>query len=223
MYRIFIVEDDSVIAGVMQNHLACWGYTVQLAQHFEHLINEFAAFDPHLVLLDLSLPFFNGYHWCTEIRKLSKVPIVFISSASDNINIVMSIQMGGDDFLSKPFDLSVLTAKVQAILRRTYDFGGTAPLLECHGAVLNLADSSLSVSGQRVDLTKNEFKILKLLFENQGRIVERVTIMNRLWESDSFVDENTLTVNVNRLRKKLEQAGLYGLIHTQKGVGYIIR
>lgn len=220
MHRIFIVEDDAVIADVVERHLSGWGYQVRQCRDFEHVLEEFAAFDPQLVILDISLPFFNGYHWCRSIRQLSKVPILFLSSASDNMNIVMAVQMGGDDFVAKPFDLSVLTAKVQALLRRTYDFGPAAPLLECGGAVLNLSDASLTVGQARVELTKNEFRILRLLMEHRGEIVSREAIMTCLWASDSFVDDNTLAVNINRLRKKLAGAGLGDFIRTRKGVGY---
>ena len=220
MHRIFIVEDDAVIADVVERHLSGWGYQVRQCRDFEHVLEEFAAFDPQLVILDISLPFFNGYHWCRSIRQLSKVPILFLSSASDNMNIVMAVQMGGDDFVAKPFDLSVLTAKVQALLRRTYDFGPAAPLLECGGAVLNLSDASLTVGQARVELTKNEFRILRLLMEHRGKIVSREAIMTCLWASDSFVDDNTLAVNINRLRKKLAGAGLGDFIRTRKGVGY---
>lgn len=220
MHRIFIVEDDAVIADVVERHLSGWGYQVRQCRDFEHVLEAFAAFDPQLVILDISLPFFNGYHWCRSIRQLSKVPILFLSSASDNMNIVMAVQMGGDDFVAKPFDLSVLTAKVQALLRRTYDFGPAAPLLECGGAVLNLSDASLTVGQARVELTRNEFRILRLLMEHRGEIVSREAIMTCLWASDSFVDDNTLAVNINRLRKKLAAAGLGDFIRTRKGAGY---
>ncbi|WP_297986676.1 response regulator transcription factor [Oscillibacter sp.] len=222
MYRIFIVEDDPVIAGAMKRHLEGWGYEVAQAERFDSVLSEFAAFDPQLVLLDISLPFFNGYHWCTEIRRVSKVPIIFVSSASDNVSMVTAMQMGGDDLLPKPFDLQVLSAKVQAALRRAYDFGPAARLLSCGGAVLNLDHGTLTAAGQRVELTKNEHKILQLLLERKGSIVSRETIMECLWASDSFVDENTLSVNVNRLRKKLEAAGLGGFIRTCRGAGYLV-
>ena len=174
------------------------------------------------MLLDISLPFFNGYHWCQEIRKVSKVPILFLTSASDNVNLVMAMQMGGDDLLSKPFDLQVLSAKVQAMLRRAYDFAAGPALLSCSGAVLNPANGTVTVNGQRVELTRNEGKLLQLLLEKKGRIVSRDAMMTALWESDSFVDENTLSVNVNRLRRKLEAAGLPEFIRTKKGVGYLV-
>ena len=222
MYRIFLVEDDEVIAGAVKRHLEGWGYTVRCAQAFDHVLQEFAAFDPQLVLLDITLPFFNGYHWCQEIRKVSKVPILFLTSAGDSVNTVMAMQLGGDDLLAKPFDLQVLSAKVQAMLRRAYDFGPSAHLLSCGRAVLNVSDGTLTVDGQRLELTRNEFRILQMLLERKGQTVSREALMTRLWESDSFVDENTLTVNVGRLRRKLEAAGLPELIRTRKGEGYLV-
>ena len=186
------------------------------------MLSEFVEFDPQLVLLDISLPFFNGYHWCQEIRRVSQVPILFLTSASDNVNAVMAMQMGGDDLLGKPFDLQVLSAKVQAMLRRAYDFTAAPALLSCGGAVLNLGNGTLTIHGQRVELTKNEGKLLQLLLEKKGQTVTRDAMMTALWESDSFVDENTLSVNVNRLRRKLEAAGLPDFIHTRKGVGYLV-
>ncbi len=222
MYRILIVEDDAVIAQAMCRQIKLWGLEARCARNFQDIIGEFREFDPQLVLLDLMLPFYGGYHWCAEIRKISKVPIVFLSSASDNMNIVMAMNMGGDDFISKPFDLNVLTAKIQAILRRTYDFASPADTLEHNGAVLNLADASLSYRGERVELSRNEYRILQTLLESKGQVVSRDTLMQRLWETDSFVDENTLTVNVTRLRKKLADAGLEEFITTRKGLGYVI-
>ena len=191
-------------------------------ENFKDVLSEFTAFDPQLVLLDLMLPYFNGYHWCSEIRKVSRVPIVFLSSASDNMNIVMAMNMGGDDFIAKPFDLNVLTAKLQAILRRTYDFGSTEQVLECRGAVLNTSDASLTYQGEKLELTKNEYRILQTLYENMGKVVSRDTLMQRLWETDCFVDENTLTVNVTRLRRKLDGIGLQNFIVTRKGMGYLL-
>ncbi len=222
MYRIFLVEDDAVIAGVIARHLRSWGYTVSCVREFDKVLQEFAAFDPQLVLLDISLPFFNGYHWCQEIRRISQVPILFLTSAGDAVNAVMAMQLGGDDLLAKPFALQVLSAKVQAMLRRAYDFGPPARLLSCGGAVLNVSDGTLRVEGQRVELTRNEFRILQMLLEHKGQIVSREALMTRLWESDSFVDENTLSVNVGRLRRKLAAAGLPELIRTRKGAGYLV-
>ena len=222
MYRIFIVEDDAAIAGVIRRHLEGWGYTVRCAERFDDVLSEFAAFDPHLVLLDISLPFFNGYHWCQEIRRESKVPVVFLSSMSDNMNIVMAMNMGADDFIAKPFDLDVLTAKVQALLRRTYDFAPAEPVLSHRGAVLQTGGQSLLVNGEKLPLSKNEYRILWTLLKEKGKIVSRERLMEALWQTDSFVDENTLSVNMARLRKKLDGAGLAGFIATRVGAGYLV-
>lgn len=222
MYRILIVEDDTTIADVMMKHLKAWKYEVFLAQNFENVMQDFADVGPQLVLMDIGLPFLNGYHWCKEIRAVSSVPIIFISSASDNMNIVMAVNMGGDDFIAKPFDLDVLTVKIQALLRRSYDFVGQSSVLEHQGAVLNLADATLLYQEKKTELTKNELKILQVLMENKQKVVSRDTLMTKLWESDSFVDENTLSVNVNCLRKKLEEVGLTDFIITKKGIGYRI-
>ena len=222
MYRIFIVEDDAVIASAVEGHLRSWGWDARCAGDFWNILAEFAAFDPQLVLMDISLPSYNGYHWCGQIRQVSRVPVIFISSAADNLNIVMAVNMGGDDFIAKPFDLDVLTAKIQAMLRRTYDFAGQSRLLKHRGAVLNVDDGTLNAGNGRIDLTRNEHRILQVLLENKGRIVSRDTLMLRLWESDSYVDDNTLTVNMTRLRKKLEENGLTDFITTKKGSGYLI-
>ena len=219
-HRIFIVEDDRVIARAVKQHIESWGCEARVVSDFRNVLKEFVAFDAQLVLMDISLPFFNGYHWCREIRTISKVPVIFISSASDNMNIVMAMDMGGDDFIAKPFDLSVLTAKVQAVLRRAYEFSGAQPLLEHRGAILNLSDASVTYEGKRLDLTKNDCRILQTLMERPGQVVSRETIMLRLWETDCFVDDNTLTVNMTRLRKKLEAIGLEDFILTRKGAGY---
>lgn len=222
MYRILIVEDDRGIAEAIKTQSEMWGLQAQSVRSFRNVMDEFSKFDPHLVLLDITLPFYNGYHWCSEIRRVSKVPIIFISSASDNMNIVMAMNMGGDDFIAKPFDQSVLIAKILALLRRSYDFGTAAPVLEHCGAELNTGDNTLMFNGQRIELTKNEYRILLALMESKGKVVSREKLMERLWESDCFVDENTLTVNVNRLRKKLDNAGLSNFIVTKFGVGYLI-
>lgn len=222
MYRILIVEDDEIIAGLVKKHLESWGYQVDLISDFSQVLAEFVRKDPQLVLLDLKLPFFNGFHWCEEIRKISQVPVIFLSSAADNMNMVMAMSRGADDFIAKPFDLEVLAAKVQAILRRTYSFGNTSNLMEYKGTVLNLGNGTLTVGEQKLELTKNELKILQILYEHREQVVSRDAIMTRLWESDSFVDDNTLTVNVTRLRKKIEGAGLKGFILTKKGMGYMV-
>ena len=222
MYRILVVEDDEVISEALCHCMKQWGYETGTITDFAHVMKEFVAFAPQLVILDISLPFYNGYHWCTQIRKVSKVPIIFLSSATDNMNIVMAINMGGDDFIAKPFDLNVLMAKIQAILRRTYDFSNQSHLLEHEGAILNTDNNTISYHGQAVELTKNEFKILAFLMENKGKTMSRDAIMTYLWETDSFIDDNTLTVNVTRARKKLSSVGLDDYIKTKKGLGYLI-
>lgn len=220
MYKIFMVEDDEIIARSIREHLQAWNYDVCCVKDFSNVVAEFVRFDPQLVLMDITLPFFNGYHWCSEIRKISKVPVIFLSSAADNMNIVMAVNMGADDFIPKPFDLEVLTVKIQAMLRRSYDFAGTGSMLEHKGAILNLNETTLTYQEQKIELTKNEFRILEILMENKEKVVSRETLMTKLWESDNYVDENTLSVNVNRLRKKLEALGLEEFILTKKGIGY---
>ena len=222
MYKLMIIEDDKGIAEGIEQLAKTWEINTHAILDFKNVMEEFAQFDPHMVLIDISLPFFNGYHWCNEIRKISKVPIIFISSAADNMNIVMAINMGADDFIAKPFDGNVLMAKIQALLRRTYDFAERSSFIEHKGAFLDMGDYTLKFNGEQIELTKNEYRILLCLMENKGKVVSREKLMERLWQTDSFVDENTLTVNVNRLRKKLENEGLTDFILTKFGVGYII-
>lgn len=221
-YKILIVEDDITIGQKMKSHLEKWAYQVYLAEDFQNILGEVTSHLPDLVLMDITLPYYNGFYWCAEIRKLFKIPIVFISSASDNMNIVMAMDMGGDDFIAKPFDLAVLTAKVGAIIRRSYSYAGQVNVIEHNGAILNLLDASVNYNGQRVEFSKNEFQILALLMENAGSIVSRDTIMMQLWDSDNFIDDNTLTVNVTRIRKKLKEIGLDDFVKTKKGIGYIV-
>lgn len=222
MYRILIIEDDSGIASAIKAQAELWELSVCCIQDFRNVMAEFAEFNPHLVLLDISLPFFNGYHWCNEIRKVSKVPILFLSSAADNMNIIMAMNLGADDFIAKPFDQSVLMAKIQAMLRRTYDFTSSVPLLEHRGALLHTGERSLIFENQNISLTKNEYLILLTLMQNKNRVVSRERLMEVLWETESFIDENTLSVNVGRLRKKLDAIGLPDFITTKFGVGYLI-
>lgn len=222
VYKLLIVEDDLGIAKAIETQAKMWNFDVRIAENFRDITGEVAAFSPHIILLDITLPFFNGYHWCSEIRKFSKVPIIFISSASDNMNIIMAMNLGADDFVAKPFDLTVLLAKIQALLRRSYDFAPTTNVLSHKGALLNLNDHTLSFHGDDIPLTKNEYRILSCLMEKRGTVISREKLMERLWETDQFVDENTLTVNINRLRKKLEGVGLTHFITTKFGVGYLI-
>ena len=221
-YKIYIVEDDSGIAKAISTCLQGWDMEVRTVQDFRGVMAEFASFQPHLVLMDITLPFMGGYYWCQEIRRSSSVPIIFLSSAADNMNIVMAMNMGADDFIPKPFDLNVLVAKIQALLRRTYAFSQASPIMEHHGAILNTGDNSLVYQEEKIELSKNEYRILLTLMKNKGKVVSREKLMEALWETDCFVDENTLTVNVGRLRRKLDAAGLKDFIATKHGRGYII-
>ena len=223
MHKILLVEDDEVIRQQVKKMLEQWGYEVVLVEDFMEVLSLFVKEEPHLVLMDIGLPLFNGYHWCQEIRKVSKVPIMFLSSRDQAMDIVMAINMGGDDFVTKPFDQNVLLAKIQRLLRRSYEFGKDQSLLEYMGVILNLKAMDLVYQGEVVSLTKNEFQILQVLFERSGNIVSREDLMKELWNSDFFIDDNTLSVNVARLRKKLEAVGLKDFIETKKGVGYGLR
>ena len=222
MKKILIIEDDNYLAHEIVDHVTSWGYEAKCANDFKNVLPVFAAFNPQLVLIDISLPYFNGYHWCTEIRKISKVPIVFISSASDGMNILTALNAGADDFVAKPFDLTILTAKIQALFRRAYEFGTNAFFIEHKGVILDTANAVLLYQDKKIELTKNENKVLQILLENRGMVVARDAITTYLWETDCYIDDNTLTVNVLRLRKKLEEAGLKHYIVTRKGIGYMV-
>ncbi len=222
MYRIYMIEDDQGILEAVKSKGAKWELQIIGVRNFRKILSEFSEIQPHLVIMDIGLPAFDGYYWCTELRKVSKVPIIFLSSASDNMNMIMTMNMGGDDFVAKPFDMDVLIAKIQALLRRTYDFAGGTPVLEHRGAFLNRDKGTLTYQDRTIDLTKNEHRILSLLMENKGQIVSRERLMDLLWESDCYIDDNTLTVNVGRLRKKLETSGLVNFIQTKFGEGYYI-
>ena len=222
MYKIFIVEDDKGIADGIASCLGNWGMEGRTVSDFMKVLDEVNEYEPHLIIMDITLPYMGGYHWCQEIRKTSSVPIIFISSATDNMNIIMAINMGADDFIAKPFDQSVLIAKVTALLRRTYDFSQASAALEVAGAVLNTNNNTLTYNGTEIDLARNEYRILLTLVQNRNKVVSREKLMEALWETDCYVDENTLTVNVGRLRKTLEGIGLKDLIKTKFGVGYIL-
>lgn len=223
MQRIMIIEDDTVIARTLEQQLVTWGYEVFVAADFSSIVTDFARCGPQLVLLDIMLPGQNGFVICDEIRKLSKAPIIFISSASDNFNIMLALEKGGDDFIAKPFDINVLHAKIQAILRRTYNYSVQSHIIVHADGMLDLVESTFIHEGARLELTKNEMKIMQLLMEHSGSYVEREIIMTRLWQSDCFVDENTLSVYIARLRKKLESIRLPDYIETKKGVGYMVK
>lgn len=222
MYRIYMIEDDNGILEAVKSRGEKWGLEVVGVKNFRKIPEEFAAMQPHLVIMDIGLPAFDGYHWCTELRRISKCPILFLSSASDNMNMVMAINMGGDDFVAKPFDMDMLTAKIQALLRRTYDYAECMPVLEHREAFLNVESGVLTYRGEAVDLTKNEHRILALLMKNKGKVISRERLMDTLWEMDCYVDDNALTVNVGRLRRKLEANGLVDFIMTKFGEGYYI-
>ncbi len=223
MYKIFIIEDDSGIAQACCRQIESWNMEARCACNLRDPLKEFSDYAPHLVLLDISLPFMDGYHWCAEIRRISKVPIIFISSAGDNMNIIMAMNMGADEFVSKPFEGEVLVAKIRALLRRTYDFTGETQMFYHRGAMLNADEGSLVCQGRTIPLSKNEYRILLLLMKNKGKTVSREKLMEALWQTDEFVDENALTVNVGRLRKKLDNAGLPKFIETKFGMGYFIK
>lgn len=218
--KILIVEDDETIAAIMKRELEKWSYNVILIEDFNKVMDVFRVENPQLVLLDIVLPYFNGYYWCQEIRKESKVPIIFISSKSENMDIVMGVQTGGDDYITKPLDMSIMVAKVQAIIRRTYDFVAEIKTLNFDQITLDLGESKITFDGKEIELTRTEFQIMESLFRAQGQIVSREKIMEKCWSGDHYIDDNTLAVNVTRLRKKLDTMGLEGLIQTKKGQGY---
>ena len=221
--KILLIDDNAELVSMISGILTKSGFeSIYTAGSCSSGLEVFLKEEPQLVIMDIILPFYNGFHWCTQIRQISSVPILFLSSASDNMNIVMAMNMGGDDFVEKPFDLNVLTAKIQALLRRAYSFTGQLNVLEYRDVILNLNDAAVTFHGERMELTKNDFKILQILMENAGKIVKRDRIMERLWESDEFIDDNTLTVNMTRLRKKLESIGICDFIATKKGIGYVI-
>lgn len=222
MYKLYIVEDDQTIATAIKNYLEKWDYTVFITEDFNKITKEVFNFDPALVLMDISLPHFNGFYWCQKLREFTKVPIIFISSSNEPMSTVMAINMGADDYITKPFDLSILLAKISALLRRTYDFKTTNDLLIYKGLQYHRAESNLAYNNQKIELTKNENRILDVLFDNRGTIVSREVLMHKLWQTDQYIDENTLSVNIGRLRKKLEAIGILNLIITKKNVGYII-
>ncbi|MFU0828018.1 MAG: Stage 0 sporulation A-like protein [Lachnoclostridium sp.] len=222
MYKILIVEDDLTIASLLNDSIKKWGFESDYVTDFNKILEEFEQKKPHLILLDISLPFYNGFYWCGEIRKISNVPIVFLSSHTENLDIVMAMNMGGDDYITKPFSMDVVIAKIQAVLRRTYSYYREIQTLEAKGVLLDLKDAIVSYGNKKTELTKNEYKILRLLMEKKNNIISREEIMKSLWEDESFIDDNTLTVNVNRLRKKLEDMGVTDFILTKKGMGYMI-
>lgn len=222
---IFIIEDDQSLSNEIKLALSKWGYSVGQVNDFENITNEVLDGNPKLILMDINLPSYDGFYWCSQIRNFMKVPIIFISSRDNDMDIIMSINMGGDDYITKPFSPQVLVAKIQAILRRTYSYNNDlkSDVIKFKDITLNIVEGKLYFKGENVDLTKNELKIMNILMSNQEKIVSREEIIEELWDTDEFISENTLTVNVNRLRKKLNSIGLEDVIGTKKGQGYIIR
>lgn len=218
--KLFIVEDDFVIAESLGNELSQWNYDVVIAKQFDTILEEFNAINPELVLLDINLPIYNGYHWCQEIRKVSNVPIIFISSRTDNMDQIMAIQMGGDDFIEKPFNLSLTVAKIQALLRRTYDLATSSNDITVKDCKLVVDEATLYYHDESVQLSFTELQILNKLFQNEGKYVSRTALIEKCWESENFIDDNTLAVNMTRLRKKLQSIGVVDFIETKKNVGY---
>jgi DNA-binding response OmpR family regulator len=223
VYRIFLVEDDKMLSEEIMKLLMQWGFQISVAEAFDNLLDEFIKVQPHIVLMDINIPSFDGFYWCKKIRGISGVPIIYVSSRDSNMDIIMGMNSGGDDYIQKPFDNGILVAKLQAMIRRTYEYGGQdLHVIVCQGLSLNLNDTFVTYEDQSIELTKNEFKIIKLLIENEGKVVTRQALMKSLWNDEVYVNENTLTVNVNRLRMKLEDLGLKDFITTKKGMGYII-
>ena len=223
MFKIMIVEDDPKMRGIILENIIRWGFQGFYVENFYNVFQEFINNEVHLILMDINLTAYDGFYWCSKIREVSKVPIIFISSRNTNMDIIMAVNMGGDDFIQKPFSLEVLMAKISALLRRSYDYTSiSSNIIEHSGVILNLKDNTVMYQAGKLELTKNEFKILYTLMLDKGEIVSREKIMRALWEDESFVDDNTLTVNINRLRKKLEDLGLIDFVQTKKGQGYVI-
>lgn len=224
MYKIMIIEDEKKISGIVKKSLEKWGFTAYIITDFEKVFEEFNKEAPHLVLMDINLPCYDGFYWCNKIRSVSKTPVIFLSSRNTNMDIVMAINMGGDDYITKPFSIDILMAKITALLRRTYSYKDSSlDTIEYNKAILSLKDNTLYFEDNIAELTKNEFKILYILMQHHESIVSRDDLMRELWEDESFIDDNTLTVNINRLRKKLNEIGLIDFIKTIKNQGYIIK
>lgn len=222
MFKIMLIEDDITLFGEIRERLAQWSYEVYGITNFGKVLQEFSEVKPDLVVIDIQLPQFDGFHWCRILRSHSKVPIIFLSSRDHPSDMVMSMQLGADDFIQKPFHFEVLIAKIQAILRRVYNYSKEGTELKTwRGAAIEFVKNTVTGSGGAALLTKNEMMILKILLERKNSIVEREEIITSLWDNEHFVSDNTLTVNVNRLRKKLEPLGLDAYIETKVGQGYM--
>ncbi|MCD2255467.1 response regulator transcription factor [Agrilactobacillus fermenti] len=223
MFKILIVEDDKTISGLIANELKKWQLIPLEISDFNQVLNNFIQEKPHLVLMDINLPVYDGFYWNQKIREISKVPMIFISSRNTNMDMVMAMNMGADDFVNKPFAMEVLVAKINALLRRTYNYTEpTQNVIEHKGVLLNLQSGSAKIKDTTIDLSKNEYRLLQYLMRRHGNIVSREELLRDLWEDERFVDDNTLTVNINRLRKKIEGAGIKDYIQTKIGQGYMI-
>lgn len=220
--KILVIEDDFSIFEQLQERFKQWSFDVVGVDNFKQVMDAFQKEQPQLVMIDIQLPAFDGFHWCREIRAVSNVPILFLSSRDHPMDMVMAMQMGADDFVQKPFHMDVLVAKVQALLRRTYDYQELATEeTKWLGAVIDYDRAIVQHNGVQIELTKNELFILKVLVKSKGIIVSRDELMRKLWDDERFVNDNTLTVNVNRLRQRLEEIGLVDVIVTKKGLGYM--
>lgn len=220
--KILIVEDDQTLFHLLANELNQWGYETKGVENFNEVYEEVLHFQPELILMDVTLPYYNGFYWTEKIRQHSKVPIIFISSHSESMNIVQAMQYGADDYIVKPIDIAVTRAKIQAVLRRAYDYVVESDKLTYKNLSLNLAACKLEGQDISLDLTRTELLILESLFIAKGDIAKRESIIEHCWQSDQFIDDNTLAVNMTRLRKKLTKVGLSDFIMTKKGVGYYL-
>lgn len=223
MAKIMVVEDEAVIRQLIIEELEKWQFETFGTTDFHQVFDDFEEQEPQLILLDINLPVFDGYYWCQKIRETSKVPIIFISSRNTNMDMIMAMNMGADDFVTKPFEIDVLIAKINALLRRSYNYvENNSETLVHNGLTLNIDNSSMQINDEVIDLSKNEYRLLYILMKNHGKILSREKLLRALWDDERFVDDNTLTVNINRLRRKIEQAGMNNYIETKVGQGYIV-
>ncbi|NFH69972.1 response regulator transcription factor [Clostridium botulinum] len=222
MYKIMIVEDDVTIRDELKNLLNRYGYEVSIIDDFSNAVNHIVESNCDLILLDVNLPVFDGYHICREVRKNLDTPIIIVTSRDNEIDELMSMNLGADDFITKPYNTQILLARISSILKRTYKKNDSSEILKYKDLILDLSNGSVSYNNKSCELTKNELKILAYLIKNQNSIVSRDILMETLWNSDIFVDDNTLSVNVTRLRKKLDDIGIKDAIETRRGLGYIM-
>lgn len=222
MNKIIIIEDEKTIRDELKIFLSRYGYEIEAPEKFENIIDYVKNLNPNLILLDINLPIFDGYYICREIRKFSDVPIIIVTSRDSDIDELMSMNLGADDFVTKPYNTQILLARIESILKRVYKNSRAQDTLEYNGMQLNLSNGTITYCNKTIEITKNELKILSYLIKNKGNIVSREKLMNYLWDCEMFIDDNTLSVNVTRIRKKLEEIGLKDVIETRRGLGYII-